>query len=239
MELQIQITGYSIAADWYEGSDPNKILIVLPGYRSSKARLKTLAEAMVKGTGTSALVVDFSGHGASPFELNDIRPAQHFLELICVFDWLKEKYPAANISVFGSSYGGFLAVQLTKYREFDKLVLRTPAIYKPSTFYDPRSVRLNNLETYKLQMQQYRTDSEALAKHPLLSRAASFKGRVLVIVHENDEVIPRQTTDAYINTFKADCFIAEGITHTLDASTINPKILQSYLDRITEWLNQE
>lgn len=36
MELKIQCSGYEIAADWYEGLDKNKILIVLPGYNSSK-----------------------------------------------------------------------------------------------------------------------------------------------------------------------------------------------------------
>ncbi len=82
MELQIQCAGYNIAADWYDGSDLNKILIILPGYSSSKTRQKAHAEAMVQDTGTCALVVDFSGHGNSPFELRETRPAQHFLELI-------------------------------------------------------------------------------------------------------------------------------------------------------------
>ena len=67
MELQIQCPGYSIAADWYDGSDRDKILIVLPGYSSSKARQKVHAEAMVQATGTCALVVDFSGHGKVRF----------------------------------------------------------------------------------------------------------------------------------------------------------------------------
>lgn len=237
MELQIECAGYSIAADWYEGADPNKILIVLPGYSSSKARQIIHAEAMVKDTGTCALVVDFSGHGSSPFELRDTRPAQHFLELIFVFDWLKQKYPAATISVSGSSYGGFLAVQLTKYREFANLVLRAPAIYKPSAFYDLWAVRIDNEDAYNAQMRAYRQDTEALAKHPLLSRASAFKGRVLVVVHENDEVVLRPTTDAYINAFNADSFIAEGFSHTLDAAVRDPAILQAYQDRIAEWLN--
>lgn len=238
MELQIQCAGYSIAADWYDGADPNKILIVLPGYSSSKARQKIHAEAMVQDTGTCALVVDFSGHGNSPFELRDTRPAQHFLELIYVFDWLKQKHPEATISVSGSSYGGFLAVQLTKYREFANLVLRAPAIYKPSAFYDLWSTRIGNEEAYKSQMNEYRQDEEALAKHPLLGRASAFKGKVLVVVHENDELVPRQTTDAYIQAFSADSFNAEGFSHTVDAAVRDPAQLQAYQDQIADWLNQ-
>lgn len=238
MELKIQCPGYEIAADWYVGADPNKILVVLPGYSSSKARQKVHAEAMVQDTGTCALVVDFSGHGNSPFELRDTRPAQHFLELIYVFDWLKQKYPAATISVSGSSYGGFLAVQLTKYREFANLVLRAPAIYKPSAFYDLWSVRIDNEQTYNAQMREYRQDAEALSKHPLLGRASAFKGKVFVVVHENDEVVPRQTTDAYVKAFGADSFMAEGFSHTIDAAVQDPGQLQAYQDRIAAWLNQ-
>lgn len=237
MELQIQCAGYIIAADWYDGADPNKILIVLPGYSSSKARQKIHAEAMVQATGSCALVVDFSGHGNSPFELRDTRPAQHFLELINVFDWLKHKYPAAAISVSGSSYGGSLAAQLTEYREFARLVLRAPAIYKPTAFYDLWSVRIDNEETYKAQMSEYRQDAEALAKHPLLGMGSAFKGKVLIVVHENDELVPRQTTDIYIQAFTADSFMAEGFSHTIDVAVHDPERLQAYQDRIADWLN--
>ena len=239
MEIKIQCPGYEILADWYIGADPNKILIVLPGYSSSKARQKTHAEAMVQDTGTCALVVDFSGHGNSPFELRNTRPAQHFLELICVFDWLKQQHPNTQISLSGSSYGGFLAVQLAKYREFANLILRAPAIYRPAAFYDPWAIRIDNEVAYRKSMAEYRQDTEALARHPLLSRASAFKGRTLVVVHENDELVPRQTTEAYIHAFHADTFVAEGFSHTVDAAVKDISLLQAYQDRIADWLNTQ
>lgn len=236
--IDIQCTGYSIKTDWYEGSDNSKILLVLPGFTSSKARQKVHAEAMVRMTGTSALVVDFSGHGESPFDINETRPAQHFLELIYVFDWLKEKYPPARLSVSGSSYGGFLAVQLTKYREFDNLIVRAPAIYKPAAFYDLWSKRSSNAEAYANVMMRYRTDASALAQHPMLARASNFKGNTLVVVHEKDEVVPRETTDAFIRTFSADTILAEGFTHKVDRDVKDPAKLEDYQVRIASWLNR-
>lgn len=237
MEIQIQCSGYSIAADWLEGSASDNILVVLPGYSSSKARQRVHAEVMVEETGTSALVVDLSGHGNSPFDLDETRPAQHFLELIYVFDWVKEHHPDAMVSVSGSSYGGYLAVQLTKYREFANLVLRAPAIYMPSAFYTPWSHRTNNLEDYDASMQAYRRDKDLLAKHPLLARASEFEGRTLVVVHENDEQVPRETTDAYINAFSADTIIAQGFSHTIDAAVQDPETLLDYQKKIASWLN--
>jgi len=238
MELKITCPGYEIAADWYQGSDDKKILVVLPGYSSSKERQRMHAESMVQQTGTSALAVGFSGHGNSPFELRDTRPGQHLLELIYVFDWLKEQHPDAAISVSGSSYGGFLAAHLTGYRKFTNLVLRAPALYPPADLYNPWSVRIDDLDTYEKRMAAYRQDSNALASHPILAGAPAFEGHVLVVVHENDEVVPRATTDAYITAFGADSIIAEGFSHTIDQNVTDPAKLQAYQDHIANWLNK-
>ncbi len=236
MQIQIQCANYSIAADWYEGSKANTILVVLPGYSSSKARQAVHAEAMVAATGTCALVVDFSGHGNSPFDLEKTRPAQHLLELIYVFDWLKDQYPDAVISVSGSSYGGFLAAHLTKYREFANLILRAPAMYKPESFYDLWSVRIYNEDEYATALRKYREDTVALARHPLLENT-TFTGTSLVVVHENDEIVPRQTTSAYIHTFGSDTILAKGFTHTIDANNLSEDQLQQYQADIAKWLN--
>src|SRR5206468_9462352 len=118
-----------------EAKTTEQILLVLPGWTSTKAKQNDLVSHIVESTGISALVLEYSGHGDSPFDVMETRPAQHFLEVICAFDWLKSKYPTAHISVMGGSYGGYLATQLTKYRQFDNLVLRVPAIYQPVDFY--------------------------------------------------------------------------------------------------------
>ncbi len=236
--IQITCTGYTIFADWYEGTDKNKLLLVLPGYTSTRANQKDFASAVVKRTGMSVLVIEYSGHGDSPFELKDTRPAQHFLEVVCAFDWLKNQYPNAGISVAGSSYGGFLGTQLTKYRTFEKLVLRAPAIYKPGDFYNTWASRLLDEEKYHIESQMYRQDTEALAKHPLLARASAFSGKTLVVVHENDELVPRQTTDAYINAFGAESFIATGFSHGVRQSPVSEEQIEAYQDRIADWLGK-
>lgn len=236
--MKIKCAGYDIAVDFIEGTDSARLLIVLPGYSSSKARQRHHAQAMVQSTGTNALVIDFSGHGNSPLELRDTRPAQHFLELIHVFDWVNERYPEALISVSGSSYGGFLAVQLTKYRKFKNLILRAPAIYKPAAFYDPWSFQIDNESVYSKELGDYRKDSDALSEHPLLARASSFKGNTLVVVHENDEIVFRETTDAYINAFKADSIIANGFAHSVDKNNPSDSEIAIYNNNIASWLNK-
>lgn len=234
--LQIECTGYSIAADWHEGADTSRILLVLPGFTSSKKRQKAFASSIIARTGMSALVIDYSGHGDSPFEIESTRPAQHLLEVVCAFDWLRENYPEAELNVAGGSYGSFLGAWLTQYRKFEKLVLRAPAIYEPAEFYTPWSVRFSDKETYRSRMDVYRHDTETLKKHPLLAQASEFKGKTLVVVHENDETIPRETSDVYIDTFGAESFIAKGFTHSVNASPVDEQQLEDYQSHIADWL---
>ncbi|QQS19586.1 alpha/beta hydrolase [Candidatus Saccharibacteria bacterium] len=230
--IQIDCTGYAVAADWYDGGSTDKILLSLNGYSAKKSNQVDLVSSIVAGTGMSALVFDYSGHGESPFRLEDTRPAQHFLEVIYVFDWLHEKYPEAEITVMGTSYGGFLATQLTKYRVFANLILRAPAIYKPSDFYTTwRDIDRDWTRNV------FRKDVEALMNHPLLARASRFAGRTFVMIHEHDEYVPAETTDAFIKTFSANTYLAEGFWHAL-SDPRNPKDkFSDYQKAISNWIN--
>jgi predicted alpha/beta-fold hydrolase len=228
--LDIECTGYSVVADLYAGQ-AKTILLSLVGWTSSRRQYSDIVSAIVKNTGMPALVFDYSGHGDSPFDVWQTRPAQHFLEVICAFDWIRDTYPDYKIAVMGTSYGGFLATQLTKYRAFDQLVLRVPAIYQPSDFYTrQRDIDREWTDTV------FRHDAQALAKHPLLSRASNFKGRTLVIVHEKDAEVPVQTTDAYIKAFGADVYLAKGFPHSVGKLPRDQII--DYQNTISDWLNQ-
>ena len=228
-ELKIDCTGYSVAADWYAGKHTDAILLSLIGWDSDRKRYGDILSAIVASTGMSALVFDYSGHGDSPFSMQETRPAQHFLEVICVYDWLAAQYPSAKITVMGTSYGGYLATQLTKYRAFDRLVLRAPAIYRPEDFYNLAPDIHDSAGTAA-----FRNDSESIAKHPLLARASSFKGQALVVVHEKDEQIPTAITDAYIRTFNADVHIAKGFPHSIGDMPRDQ--IESYQRTISDWL---
>lgn len=229
--LKIECVGYSIAADWYDGK--NEVLLVLPGYSSNKKNYKEIVSALTEQTGMAALVIDYTGHGESPYNLMELTPAQNFLEVVTAFDWIKLNHPDIKINVMGTSYGGFLATQLTKYRQFNKLVLRAPAMYKPETFYSKwKDFRYDENEI------DFRSNADILIKHPLLKRAADFKGKTLVVVHEKDEFIPTAITDAYIDTFKADKYLAKDFKHSTKEMLTKPDKIKEYQTAIADWLNK-
>lgn len=230
--VDIECKGYSVKADIYEGSKDGAVLLSLIGRtsRRTKQRYYDFLPRLAKELGITSVIFDYTGHGDSPFDIEDLSAAQHFLEVITVFDWMKEKYPNRKFFVIGSSYGGFLATQLTKYRKFDGLILRAPAIYMPSAFY----TLMKNED--RESTQAFRRDAEALAKHPLLTRASQFEGYVLLIVHERDEQIPKETTAAFANAFHPDLII-EDVTHSLDQASQTQ--IDEYNQKIIDWLKDK
>jgi len=235
--FEIQCAGYAIMADWYEGESTDQVILILQGFTSSRQRQEKFTNYMSTATGASALVIDYTGHGESPYELKDTRPAQHVLEVVYAFEWIKQHYPDAKITVIGNSYGSFLATHLTHYKSFEKLVLRAPAIYRPQAFYDLWSVRFKDEDAYRESIQQYRNDPDALKSNPLLVNAnAQFMGPTLVVAHELDQIIPRTTSDAYVEAFNADTFVAEGFSHAVSESDITEQQIDAYHERIAQWL---
>jgi pimeloyl-ACP methyl ester carboxylesterase len=230
--LDISCMGYAVKTDIYEGSPEGPVMLNLIGRtsRRDKQRYNNFLPKLARELGVTTVIFDYSGHGDSPFDIEDISPAQQFLEVIEVFDWMKAHYPNKKVFVIGSSFGGFLATQLTKYREFDGLILRAPAIYRPKDFYTKKRDENRNATD------AFRQDVEALAKHPLLARASAFTGKTLLIVHERDEQVPKETTDAYVNAFKPEILRAN-VTHSLDDST--PEEINAYNDSIQEWIAKQ
>lgn len=232
--VKIDCVGYQIAADLYEGNAGAPILLVLVGFESNKAKYQDLVNFLVKNNGLNALVLDYSGHGESPFNLMDLTPAQNFLEVITAFDWLGARYPKQEIWVMGTSYGGFLATQLTKYRSFNKLVLRVPALYKPEYFYTKWGDAHLNIDERHL----YRQADKELDKHPLLQRAVSFKGKTLVVTHELDDVCPPNSTMPFVKAFNAEHWEAKGFKHGFGESNASEQQIRAYYQKVADWLKQ-
>lgn len=229
-QISIPCPGYNIEADWHEGRADKKILLTFVGFGSSKKSNFDFMAKLVDMTGMSALVVDFSGYGECPFDVDETIPAQHLLEATKAYDWTKANYPEAAIYVMGTSYGGFMAAYLSRFRVIEKLILRTPAIYEPSSFYTEH--RLID----KLLVREYRKDTEALKKHPIFLQPPIKDVPTLLVVHGKDKSVPKETTDVYASAFGAQVYIAEGFVHAFRDPTNPQKGVPAYYDALATWL---
>lgn len=230
-QISIPCLGYNIEADWHEGSTDQKIILTFVGFGSSKKSNFDFMTKLVDMTGMSALVVDFSGHGESPFDVDETVPSQHLLEATKAYDWIKANYPESTIHVMGTSYGGFIAAYLTRFRSVEKLILRTPAIYEPSSFYTEHRF------IDKILVREYRKNTEVLKEHPIFLQPPVSNISTLLIVHGEDKSVPQETTDVYASTFDAQVYVAEGFAHAFRDPSNPQEGVSLYYDALTTWLN--
>lgn len=229
--LKIPCVGYEIAADWYEGTK-EEVLLVLPGYTSTKLKYSQMVTAITEQTGMRALVIDYAGHGESPFKLENLSRAQNFMDSVHAFDWSRKNYPKLKITVMGTSYGGFHSTNLTKYRKFDRLILRVPAIYDQESFF----TRIGDLKD--LHSDEYRNNPDNFIDNWMFTHTESVLGKTLVITHELDTVCPPISTKPFAEAFKADRWVAKGFKHGFSESDVDDKMIEEYYSKVAEWLNK-
>jgi uncharacterized protein len=231
-QITIPCPGYAIEADWHEGATNQKIILTFVGFGSSKKSNFDFMARLVGMTGMSALVVDFSGHGESPFDVDVTVPAQHLLEATKAYDWIKTKYPESAIYVMGTSYGGFIAAYLTRFRSAEKLILRTPAIYEPSAFYTAHQY------IDKILVREYRKETESLKSHPIFLQSPVGSAPTLLVVHSEDQSVPRETTDIYASVFNAQVYVAEGFVHRFRDPANPQEGVAAYYSALVSWLSR-
>lgn len=228
--VRIPCLSYELNADFYDNGG-DKILLSLIGWSSEKIRYHDILEGICRRTGMDALAFDYSGHGDSKFPLEKTRPAQHFLEAICAYDYLSENYPGREIVVMGASYGGYMTALLSQFRPVKKQIIRAPGLYKPEDFYSYAPDWRND------SLYEYRKDPALVPQNPLFTQAKNYKGKTLVVVHEKDEQIPAVVTDAYIKAFGADVYVAEGLMHSFGEKPDRQKV-ENYQEAISSWLKK-
>lgn len=231
-QIIISCTEYSIMADWHEGNGTPGVLLTFVGFGSSKKSNSDFVARVVADTGLSALVVDLSGHGESPFNVNVTTPAQHIQEAVAAYDWILSNYPDVSIHVMGTSYGGFVSAFLSKYRAVEKLILRTPAIYEPSSLFTQHQF------IDKIQVREYRKNVSEVERHPLFVQDGVADSKTLLIVHGEDKSVPQETTDVYRDKFDAELYIAEGFAHPFRDPSNPQEGVEPYYAQIASWLSR-
>ncbi len=230
-EVKIHTTGYDLCADWYK-TDKDHVLLVLPGFTSTKKKYEDLVSCLVERTGFSALVLDYAGHGESPFVLDNLSRADNFSDAVAAFDWLAKNYADKKITVMGTSYGGFHAAYLTKFRRFQNVIFRVPASYPEETLY----TKLGDMKD--AHSASYRNNPDNYVDHWLFTHTDSVKGRALVITHEFDTVCPPVATKPFAAAFSADTWEAPGFKHGFGESNVTEHQIDEYYQKIADWLHE-
>lgn len=223
------LKGKTLRDSRFTGKRP--VVIVLHGWTSSMDRYPERVGPLVE-MGYIALLFDMRGHGETGNDPSKYSRKDHLDDCLAAFDFIKQvpNTDKNDISVFGSSYGGYLACLLTSKRPVRRLVLKAPAQYPDETFESPKPVaRAQSVE-------QYRLEHHTLDDNIALKAIREFAGDLLFMECEKDEEVPKQVMDDYRSaiTTKYDKVLLKGADHACHLPGTN----QMMIDAMATWFKK-
>lgn len=203
-------------------------VLVLHGWTSSKDRYIERVTPLVE-LGYICLVFDMRGHGQSDGELKDFSRKDHVEDCLAAYDFLASdaRVDSNDISVLGSSYGGYMASLVVGERKVSHLALEAPAQYPDDSFEIPTlSIRESMLEDYWHK-------SVKVSENKAFRALNKYQGDVLLLQCEKDEVIPPTTIQNYLESLMVEPnhFILKGSDH----ASRSPEHNQDFINAITVW----
>lgn len=135
-----------------------------------------------------------------------------------------------GMGVLGFSYGGYMAALLAGMYPFDWLVLRSPALYRDGDW------GLAKEDLDQAGMEAYHRETHTPDNNRALAACAAFRGDVLLVQSECDQVVPPSVTESYAWALGGARSL---VRHTLlgaDHALSQARWSQTYHRIVVEWL---
>lgn len=233
-DLFIENGGYRLAATIFKPATlkpKNPAILFIPGWTGSRKRNFQYAESLV-ALGYICFLIDVRGHGDSEGDIDSSTHEQFLSDACAAYDYLSkiDGVDASNISVVGSSMGGYLAAILCSKRKVKNLVLRVPSDYPRESFAHP--ARLAGSENPGVM--EWRSKARQPQDTFALEALHGFDGDVLIIQSGNDDSVPDQTIMNYIKAVedksKLTHVFMKDAPHSIKEGKFRDEVEKIYLD---------
>ena len=158
----------------FEGEEKDAPIVVMcHGFHSSKDNpitSRALAQKLVE-SGLSVLRFDFTGHGESQGNIDEITPLYALNDLKSAIKTLGKK----KIAIYGSSFGGYIALLYATDHPILALALKSPVS-------DWSQVQISNDRG-----KRFRQETENIN---IYQKAKNIKAPTLIIHGDQDDVVP-------------------------------------------------
>src|SRR3954451_4635532 len=139
---------------------------------------------------------------------------------------------ASAIGVVGSSYGGYLAAVLSSLRPVRWLALRVPALYKDEDWALPKRT-LDRAE-----LAAYRRRLVDASENRALGACAAFRGDVLIVESEHDDVVPHPVIANYMAAFEKAHSLTYRVIAGADHGLSEEPWQQAYTSLLVSWATE-
>ncbi|OGH02834.1 MAG: hypothetical protein A2798_00145 [Candidatus Levybacteria bacterium RIFCSPHIGHO2_01_FULL_37_17] len=208
-----------------KGRGPFPSVVIYHGRGSSRGRYLDLSKKLSKN-GIMAFAFDFRGCGESDGILEEgtqrmgIDDARGGLEFL-----LKQNVDKDRVGIFGSSFGGFVGAVIAGEYHIKSIVFRAPAVYPDET-----------LDTYVDSIEELDFSREEWLSSIAYKGISKFKGNLLIIKNEKDEVVKPWVVKNYltsaVHAIKKEMFVLKGASHSISEI---PKLKKESDDKVVNW----
>jgi dipeptidyl aminopeptidase/acylaminoacyl peptidase len=219
-DLALESSGRRLAGRLTRPAEPSgRALLFIHGLHSTQAGYGPRAAAAAEALGAISLTFDLGGHGSSEGDGQAITPRENLADAVVAYDALAatEGVDGARIGVCGASYGGYLAALLTARRDVARLLMRAPALYEDERLDLPLGAR---------------GAMPAAPPAQATKALADFRGEVLVLESEHDEVIPHAMIEAYL---AAGGHVHHAVLHGIGHRLADAAAEAAFVERLLDW----
>lgn len=168
-------------------------VVIFHGRGNSKKRYMDRSVALAN-KGIMTLIFDFRGCGESDGDFSKQTITMGYEDAVAGYEFLRN-HPLCDpsrLGVFGGSFGGYQAALLAGQYPITSLVLSVPAIYQDGWWnVVPETMDIERNALYK--------QFSGFEKTKAIKAIQKYQGKILVIEHEKDEVVPRRIPEAYFD----------------------------------------
>ncbi|OGH52533.1 MAG: hypothetical protein A2423_00140 [Candidatus Levybacteria bacterium RIFOXYC1_FULL_40_10] len=127
-----------------------------------------------------------------------------------------------RIGICGASFGGYIAALISNLSNVKSLILVGPAAYLSTDLNRQRDDAGDSVKDF--------------TKSNSFDEIEKFKGKLLVMTSEFDEVIPPEVIEGYLKRAKSatrvEQFVLKGAEHRI---SINPQARRAFIKKTTDW----
>lgn len=208
-------------------------LLFVHGWGGSQEQDLTRAQEIAR-LGCLCLTFDLRGHARTERQRETVTREDSLRDVLAAYDVLAGQ-PAVDrsaIAVVGSSYGGYLAAILTELRPVRWLAMRVPALYRDRDWSTAKA------QLDRQDLATYRRSAVAAEENRALRACAEFRGDVLVVESEHDEMVPHPAIASYIASFRKAHSLTYRMIEGADHALSRDSCRKTYNSLLVNWTTE-
>jgi len=189
----------------------------------------------IAALGCACLAFDLRGHEKTHAQHETVTREENLRDVLAAYDALTHCGHAdpERVAVVGSSYGAYLGTLLTERRPVRWLALRAPALYKDAGWQVPKR-KLHQDPDFEA----FRRRQVAPSENRALRACARFRGDVLVVESEKDQVMPHPVIANYVAAFTNSHSLTYRVVEGADHGLSSAQWKQAWTDLLVTWLKE-